>query len=182
MTRMEMAQHALEFKPRPDYVLWMDDDNEVTLEQVNMLARDLKEHPELGVVVGFSWCDNHADKSNQLDEWSLSCGRQRWSDLQCNRFRGGDIIAALRGNGLITSEDIEPHVFWSGFPLVLMRMSALEAVGAEAFRARTTDPEMLRALEEAIGYVDAFFGDLNNPNSVEYRAVVERAKVIAGTK
>jgi hypothetical protein len=178
MTRMEMAQKALEFRPKAQFVLWWDDDNEVSLEHVNTLARDLKEHPELDIVVGYSWCDNHAEKGHDVNEWSLSCGRQRWSDLQCNRFRGPDIQKALKGNGLITSDDIQPHVFWSGFPLVLMRRSALEKVGWEAFRARTTDPELLAALKyllsasKAVGLA---------PKQFVYDAI-DRAEVIASCK
>ena len=34
---------------------------------------------------------------------------------------------------LITSDDIAPDAFWSGFPVVLMRYSALEKLGARAF-------------------------------------------------
>ena len=179
-TRMEMAKAAIEFRPRAEFILWKDDDNEATAQQVTMLAQDLKDHPELDVVVGWCWCDNHAEKAHEANEWMMSCGRQRWSDLQCNRFRGDDILKALKGNGLITSDDIEPHVFWSGFPLVLMRVSALEKLGPEAFRARTTDPAMLAALEEArinldptIEFYESIAGRID--------AVIERAKVIANT-
>jgi len=63
----------------------------------------------------------------------MSCGRQT-KNLECLRFNAPDFDRAMaRGDWLITSEDVAPHAFWSGFPVVLIRRPALAQVGAKAF-------------------------------------------------
>ncbi len=132
-TRMELATAALEFKPKPDYVLWVDDDNLVNGSQVLQLVRDLEENPELGGVVGWCWCDHDERDGRRVESWRMSVGRQRPGDLQCKTFTPEDIQRAYSVAPLITSDDVAPDALWSGFPCVLMRLSVLESLGAAAF-------------------------------------------------
>jgi hypothetical protein len=134
-TRIEMAEAALGSVPAPDFVLWMDDDNIVAPEQFDMLYQDLVDHPELSGVVGWCWCDNDGKPGPDglPKPWMMSCGRQG-PDLQCYRMSIDDFRKAQKsGTMLITSDDVEPHAFWSGFPVVLMRGDALRELGASAF-------------------------------------------------
>ena len=137
-TRQMMTQE-LNDAPAPwDYVLWVDDDNQLTPQQFDLLYRDLDEHPELAGVVGWCWCDpgNKADLKPQ--DWMMSVGRQgSWDDgLPCFRMTMQDFQrAAESGQYLIHSDDLakEGHVFWSGFPAVLLRGETLRELGPMAF-------------------------------------------------
>jgi hypothetical protein len=132
-TRIELAQGALEFRPKADFVLWIDDDNLVTADQVQLLIQDLEAHPEFGGVTGWCWCDHNESEGTIAEKWRMSVGRQRWPDLQCLRLTSDDLQAAFQKSPLITSDDLLPDAFWSGFPCVLMRRSALEMLGPSAF-------------------------------------------------
>ena len=131
VTRITMAQSVLSTAPKADLVLWVDDDNPVTASQIEMLIQDLDEHPELDGVVGWCWCDNNEEPNTP---WMMSCGRQS-ADLSCKRFTIEDFERASKsGKMLITSDDIAPDAFWSGFPVVLMRGKTLETLGWRAFK------------------------------------------------
>jgi hypothetical protein len=71
----------------------------------------------------------------------MSVGRQG-SAMECYRMTQEDLQNAQKnGTMLITSDDLEPHAFWSGFPVVLMRGSALRELGPSAF-APIVDPKV----------------------------------------
>jgi len=132
-TRIELAQGALDFRPKADYVFWADDDNLVTGEEIQMLIEDLEAHPELGGVVGWCWCDHNESEGTIAATWTMSVGRQRMPDYKCLRLSADDLHAAFAKSPLITSDDMAPDVFWSGFPCVLMRRSVLEQLTPQAF-------------------------------------------------
>jgi hypothetical protein len=136
-TRIELAKKALEFPtitPEADLVFWADDDNPVDFQQLSFLIADLDARPDLDMVVGWCWCDHAEAEDSQATKWVMSCGRQGVQSLVCLRFAGSDFDAAIeRGSFLISSDDIVPHRFWSGFPCVLMRRSALARLGPLAF-------------------------------------------------
>ena len=95
----------------PDYVLWIDDDNPVHWEHVAQLLSDLDHVPEADVVCGWCWIWNELGKN-----FIASCGYLKESDATCNNF---------------THESFQESQFdlieigFTGFPLVLMRMSTL---------------------------------------------------------
>jgi hypothetical protein len=132
-TRIELAQGALEFRPKADYILWVDDDNLVTADQVQILIDDLESHPELGGVTGWCWCDHNETDGVIASTWRMSVGRQSWPDLKCLRLTAEDLQNAFEVSPLITSDDMAPHAFWSGFPCVLLRRETLERMGPSAF-------------------------------------------------
>jgi hypothetical protein len=134
-TRIELANSVLTAAPKSDLVLWIDDDNILDPGQFEMLLQDLEEHPELSGVVGWCWCDTGGEVNKPF---VMSCGRQSvggfGEGMACKRFTLEDFNrAAASGKMLITSDDIAPDAFWSGFPVVLMRGSTLEALGWRAF-------------------------------------------------
>ena len=143
-TRMEWASAILESGHQVDYALSIDDDNILTPDQFDMLLADLEADPELDIVVGWCWCD----PADVLGDKALvaSCGRQKGWDTQRNEkgeglpgamFTRADFEASLASGKpaphLISSKDLFPDAFWSGFPVVLMRREVLEVLGPQAF-------------------------------------------------
>jgi hypothetical protein len=118
-TRIELADQVLKMEPRPDFVLWIDDDNSVAPEQFEALMQDLREHPELDGVVGWCWCDHDGDPQRPF---MMSCGRQS-EDMVLMPFHPDDIASGA---------PVVP-IDWSGFPVVLMRTGVLETLGARSF-------------------------------------------------
>lgn len=105
--------------PRPDYVLWLDDDQILTVEAFEQLVRDLDEHPELDGVVGWAWCESNIYGGKPM----LSCGvydeKGKPTRLSYDEMTGAaaDLI----------------FVSYSGFPAVVMRGKVLDQIGSRAF-------------------------------------------------
>jgi hypothetical protein len=118
VTRYEMTQSVLLVKPRADLVLWIDDDNIVTYQQIEMLVKDLEEHPEADAVCGWCWIHNH-----NTDQWLASCGRTPADSKM--------MYQALTYEEALSGKFVEVQA--SGFPVVLMRYAMLEKLGAGAF-------------------------------------------------
>ena len=143
-TRIEWAEQVLESKYKPEWVLSIDDDNVLSPEQFDMLLGDLIENPDLAGVVGWCNCDPADPLGDKNLPYVTSCGRQSgWNadrtengeGLGCKRFKIEDFERAFarRGKPLISSDDIAPDAFWSGFPVVLMRRETLQKLGPSAF-------------------------------------------------
>ncbi len=136
VTRILLAQQALDLPMFPDLVAWQDDDNPFYPHHFQMLVADLDADPTIDIVVGCCWCDNDGElgPDGKPKPWMISAGRQR-PNLDCLRFTQEDLQRlAETGQHLITSDDLAPDAFWSGFPVVLMRGSALRKLGWEAFK------------------------------------------------
>jgi GT2 family glycosyltransferase len=118
-TRHDLARSVIESakQHRPEYVLWLDDDNLVTTTQAEGLLEDLREHPEIDMVVG--WSVIQPDVVEMPAE--CSCGDQR-QGLN-HRFSAKE-LAEFPGLREVTH---------SGFPVVVMRYDMLEKLGAKAF-------------------------------------------------
>lgn len=124
-TRIQQAEVILKFEPKPELVLWVDDDNLLSRDQLDLLIADLDARPDLAGVVGWCWCDNSGDDPTQ--PWMMSCGRQIPGTWTIQRFTREDFNeAAAAGNPLLPLD-------WSGFPVVLMRRSTLERLTPSAF-------------------------------------------------
>jgi len=114
VTRGVLAEQVIQninTEPKPDYVLWIDDDNPVHWEHVNQLLIDLDHVPEADMVAGWCWI---WDQLN--NKFVVSCGHLNESNSTC-------LSHTLET--LADSEfDLLP-IGYSGFPLVLMRASVL---------------------------------------------------------
>lgn len=108
VTRHSLALSAL--KVEADYVLWIDDDNLIDIAHVAQLIEDLDKIPELDVVAGWCYCQSD---SIELPVAKTSVGF----------FEGGESVS-LRGAQL-TGATVLIKIDWTGFPIVLMRQSAL---------------------------------------------------------
>jgi hypothetical protein len=119
-TRACLANQILNSFPLPDYVLWIDDDNLLSVQQMQMLLNDLEATPEADMVAG-------------------------WAYVQPEVFSGSDARTSVgmfdkNGNGLrLTAAELMEGEFdmrevdYSGFPAVLMRGEMLEKAGVNAF-------------------------------------------------
>lgn len=119
-TRSVIAENLLLTKPRPDYLLWIDDDNLVTFEQLTMLMEDLETYPDIDMVSG--WCYVQPEFEHQ------------YATTSCGKFSEDGFIApidpvdmrAAQSKGLI-------DINYTGFPVVLMRFETLKRVGPHPF-------------------------------------------------
>ncbi len=112
----------------PDVVLWIDDDNTPTIEQVLMLHRDLVTHPEVDIVCGWCWAGN---RGKDPADPRVSCGGFDENDLAVH-MGVRELMAARPLKG---SRDLVPVAF-TGFPTVMMRYEALLKAGDTPFAPR----------------------------------------------
>jgi len=112
----DMIMHAPE---KPDLVLWIDDDNPVGPEHVEMLLRDLNEHPEADAVAGWCWIKGHRTQNS----WRTSVG---FFD-QNGAAEPWSYMTLMQGTQNVKEVD------FSGFPVMLMRLSALVKAGERPF-------------------------------------------------
>ena len=118
-TRQAMFDALKNVSPRPDLILWIDDDQILTLEGLKTLIRDLEEHPELDAVFGWAWCEQHSFQGMPM----LSCGIFN-REGKSERLQHAEMMAMGR--------DLIP-ISYSGFPAALMRGSVLDQMGPRAF-------------------------------------------------
>jgi hypothetical protein len=185
-TRIELTKAALSFPtitPDVDLVLTADDDNPLEFPQLEMLIADLEARPELAGVLAWCWCDHSEEKDGEAKNWVMSAGRQDPATLTCLRFSASDFDDAIaRGDCLISSDDIRPHAFWSGLPVMLIRRSALEQLGWRAFVARTADPVLVDALKDAQSHLLALLGDCPTETAGKVKAALKWAETLDATQ
>lgn len=119
ITRQTMISAILQHSIDSHLILWIDDDNLVTFSQIERLIMDLNENPALEAVAGWCWI-NYGGK----DKWRVSCGR----------FDENGVGQAFREEELMEGPSNVKPVDYTGFPVILFRRSALNKVGATAFR------------------------------------------------
>ena len=136
VSRMSMADYMSKVEPKPDFFLWIDDDNLLSIDQFNLLVAGLeaaeKEDPNVQMVAGWCWM-----KCEDLDaEKKISCG---WT--QADR-------EGKTGNVALPYEVMmgEPHelieIEWTGFPVVLMRPAAIDRAGGPGAFLPYLDPDV----------------------------------------
>jgi hypothetical protein len=118
VTRQMIVESLASVTPRPDLVLWLDDDNLLTPAQFDRMLATLDEHPELDAL--FAWCWIHNDEKTRFVP---SCGMWSADHRHWLPFDGREM---LRENQLRPLQV-------SGFPCVLMRWSAIEKAGEFPF-------------------------------------------------
>jgi hypothetical protein len=102
-----------------DFILWIDDDNILSGEQLQVMLATLEAYPEIDMVCG--WCLVTQD-GYEAQTRKVSAGMFDETGA-CVCFREKDVVSA---KGLI-------DVQWTGFPAVLMRGSMLRRLGWQAF-------------------------------------------------
>lgn len=119
VTREQIRRVIMEIvDPKPDLVLWIDDDNILTPEQFDRLLTVLDEHPEADGVT--AWCWIYKPEAQQFQ---VSCGN--WAP---------DHRHWIPYDPVAFQKETKPReVEATGFPCFLMRRSALEKAGPNAF-------------------------------------------------
>ena len=117
ITRETIRRAVMDSEIRPDLCLWLDDDNILTPGQFDQLLSDLESRPEVDGVSGWCWIHNEHKQG-----FMPSCGQWAPDHLHWDPFPPEFANeSALR--------DLEV----GGFPVFLMRYSALEKAGDGAF-------------------------------------------------
>ena len=105
-------------QPRPDLILWLDDDNVLSPENFDRLLRALDEHPDADGVTGWCWIYRPEGQDFKVSCGSWSHDHRHWIPYDPVTF----------------PQETEPReVEATGFPCFLMRRSALEKAGPNAF-------------------------------------------------
>ena len=124
-TRIAIADMVLKCSPKPDYVLWIDDDNLVNSEHVRQLINDLDQHLELDGVSG--WC------------WVLSNVGDTVDTTSIGEFTASGSAKMLNYAQLMSGpSDLKPYDC-GGFPCILMRRSVIEKVTPKSFTPIISD-------------------------------------------
>jgi hypothetical protein len=119
-TRSCMTQQILNSFPTPDYVLWIDDDNLLSVEQFARLLNDLESTPGADMVS--AWAYVQPEIYNQIDA-RTSVG------MFDENGKGTRMTVAE----LMAGDADVKEIHYSGFPTVLMRGEMLEKVGPNGF-------------------------------------------------
>lgn len=117
VTRETLLEALLACEPKPDYVLWMDDDNLLDSHNFAKLMLDLESFPELSAV--FAWCWIQADGYGADAPPRTSCGRVSAATGIGEPFSLHEMWDQAKAGNLMS-------VGYSGFPAVLMRFVLLE--------------------------------------------------------
>jgi hypothetical protein len=116
-TRESLFQAAVASKP--DYIVWIDDDNLVAPGQVQKLLDGLNDNPGIDVISGWCWL-----RSNAYDITDkVSCGW--WDGVKARVFSHYEAFG--KGDNDLCS------VGWTGFPIVAMRGSIAEFLPTHPF-------------------------------------------------
>ena len=128
---------------RPEYVLWIDDDNLLKPQDAARLISFLDSHPEADAVSGWCWI-------RQKERWGISCGM--FSDDTQVHMRLFELPELM--------ETGAPRVMEvGGFPCILMRYEVLERLGPGAFQPVTKADlrQLLGDLPRTSEVIDAWF-------------------------
>lgn len=120
-TRLALHHEAITLQPKSDFILWIDDDNLVSVEQVLTLYKNLIDHPEMDAIAG--WCWIQGDERNG-------------TRVSCGLFHEDGSCQGLSPSAMLSTDGSVPELLeisWTGFPVVLMRRSCLDKAGELAF-------------------------------------------------
>lgn len=119
-TRGMMAQQIVGSIPLPDYVLWIDDDNTLTIEQFEILFQDLNEIPVADMVAAWAFV--------QPDVVDAPHAR-----TSVGLFDENGIGKRMSHSELMAGDADVQEIDYTGFPAVLMRGELLEKTGPNPF-------------------------------------------------
>jgi hypothetical protein len=120
VTRIQLAMEVLKITPAADYILWIDDDNLVTPQNVLQLLTDLEYIPRAAMVAGWTVVGGPVLHSAQR---TLSCGR----------IKPDGTSVPLDESALLSGLEDLKEIDYTGFPVILMRRDFLYEIGPKAF-------------------------------------------------
>lgn len=112
LTNELLSNYASGGAAAPDYVLWVDDDNVVSADDVKTLVEDLQAHAQLDIVAGWCLCTTGKPSVGTFDSEGYLVPLTEQELAYAHGLLGID---------------------WTGFPCVLMRGSLLATLGAKAW-------------------------------------------------
>jgi hypothetical protein len=112
----------------PDFVLWIDDDNTPSPEAIRLLIAALDRDASTDGATAWCWIKTKDDSDKDL--WMVSCGSWQGGTYNLKPISLVDLFA---------DSHAAKRIEWSGFPTMLMRFSALKAMGWKAFRPILTE-------------------------------------------
>lgn len=118
VTRADLLEAVLQSDPKPDLVLWLDDDNILTPAQFDTLLSDLEARPEADGVTGWCWIQFEREK-----RFVPSCG---------DFMPDGVHLKPLEATSIELQAELR-EIEWTGFPAFLMRYGALVKAGERPF-------------------------------------------------
>jgi cellulose synthase/poly-beta-1,6-N-acetylglucosamine synthase-like glycosyltransferase len=116
-TRWHLYNGFRDMRVRPDWLLWIDDDNLVTPNDVEQLLADLRANPDADMAAGWTWCG--ADTFETKAHTSIGTL--------------GNAPAQIPYQELMAGPDDLKEIGFTGFPVVLMRGAIFDKVGPESF-------------------------------------------------
>lgn len=122
-TRQQLRQDVLK-DGVPDFVLWIDDDQLLSVDGLKLLLEDLREHPDISLAAGWSWEASNENKPPMISAGCFVDPPAGFKSQACGRIEHSTLMS-LPGD--LTK------VEWTGFPAVLMRGSLLVEAGDQAF-------------------------------------------------
>lgn len=130
-TRISLAERVIEDAKisgeAPKYVLWIDHDNTAAPGQLTALLKFLEAYPQVDAVAGWCWIKKQVG-------WTTSVG-DFWPEDGVH-LMAFNLDALLSGE--TPAEKFAPkEIEHTGYPFVVMRYAALEALGPNAFRPLT---------------------------------------------
>ena len=137
--RQEMADAIVadEWQPKADYVLWIDDDNLLTVEQFNMLYRALVDM-KLDMVAGCCWI-----QYGQKEPYTFVPSFGYFNpEKNAIRYASAELLQK--------AEIVEAG--FTGFPVVLMRREVLERAGKWCFRPILDDQAQSGLMGEDVSF------------------------------
>lgn len=124
---VSMVGQAQTYSDDVDLVLWLDDDNILTIEQFRKLFENLEARPDVSSVAAWTWIDR--------DPAIVSAGRLT-EECECVPFPADFMYAARASAAASGSRLIAPEagtMMYHGFACVLMRRELLDLVGPRPF-------------------------------------------------
>jgi hypothetical protein len=118
ITRKYMLDTARSWDKRPEYILWIDDDQVLTLQGLQHLISDLEQNPELAGVAGWAWCEQNIYGGTPMLSFGIETDEgSRRMEYELMQVHPSDLIP----------------ISYSGFPAVLMRGSILDTMTGDDF-------------------------------------------------
>ncbi len=117
VVRENVRKAVMNMTPAPELLLWMDHDNPLTPAQFDQLLADLDARPDVDLVAGWCWIHDHDKRRFTPSAGLWAPDHMQWEPFTAN-----------------FAKESRPREFeCGGFPVVLMRMSALDKAGDGAF-------------------------------------------------
>lgn len=123
VTRNALYAALLKALPKPDYVLWLDDDNVLRMDQLEMLIADMEAFPNAAGIAGWTLVQPKGVK--ELAKATLSAGMFDTGPV-CYPVTLEALDGAREAGQLI-------EVGYFGFPAVIMRYDHMLKAGANPF-------------------------------------------------